>query len=154
MRIITMTKQELNHHLKNAQKTTYTYQTDAGLLSVHATEMGIYKVKFVEPEKEFVNKSRTDIDALILAGTPFQIQVWKAALAIPAGKTASYKEIAHIINRPKSYRAVANALKHNPIGYFVPCHRVIKNSGDLCGYNGGIEKKRALLAAELTDQPR
>ncbi len=85
---------------------------------------------------------------LDLIGTPFQKQVWSALLTIPYGKTKSYDEIAKLINNPKSYRAIGNANRNNPISLIVPCHRVVRKNGALGGYNGGIEVKKWLLEFE------
>lgn len=85
---------------------------------------------------------------LALIGTPFQLKVWAAVQEIPYGQTRSYAEIACAIGRPKAVRAVANAISANPIWIMVPCHRVIRSSGGLGGYAGGIERKKWLLAHE------
>lgn len=81
-------------------------------------------------------------------GTPFQEQVWKALREIPAGRTASYGELAARIGRPEASRAVGLANGSNPAGIVVPCHRVIGASGALTGYGGGIDRKRWLLRHE------
>lgn len=85
---------------------------------------------------------------LDLKGTPFQIQVWSILLAIPYGKTITYKEIAKRISPTMSCQAVGQAVGHNPISIVVPCHRVIATSGQLTGYAGGIEVKKWLLKHE------
>lgn len=84
-------------------------------------------------------------------GTPFQQEVWQAMLKIPYGKTKSYQEIAHVINRPKALRAVGQACKRNPIGIIVPCHRVIGKDGSMTGYSGKayVGLKRKLLDHEM-----
>lgn len=148
MQIVTLTKKELKKQLNSAQIFTEWYQTSAGALRVDFIELGIFHAKFELAPEHAALVTSLKTKSLLLAGTEFQIKVWKAALQIPASKTASYKQLAEMIAHPKAYRAVANALKHNPIGYFVPCHRVIKSFGDLCGYNGGIEIKQKLLEAE------
>ena len=84
---------------------------------------------------------------LDLYGTPFQVEVWKEMLRIPAGKTKSYSEVARNIGRPKAFRAVAQACGANPIPIVVPCHRVVASNG-LGGYTGGIDRKIFLLNAE------
>ena len=86
-----------------------------------------------------------------LKGTNFQIKVWKEIAKIPKGKTKSYKEIAIAIGRPKSSRAVANACGKNPYPIEIPCHRVIKSSGEIGGYSGkgGVKVKKILLSKEL-----
>jgi AraC family transcriptional regulator of adaptative response/methylated-DNA-[protein]-cysteine methyltransferase len=67
---------------------------------------------------------------------------------IPAGRTASYTEIAERIGAPKSARAVAAACAANKIAVAIPCHRVVRNDGALSGYRWGVDRKRALLKAE------
>lgn len=81
-------------------------------------------------------------------GTEFQQQVWMALRAIPPGRTTSYLEIARSIGRPNATRAVGAANGRNPISIIIPCHRVIGTDGQLCGYAGGLERKRWLLSHE------
>jgi methylated-DNA-[protein]-cysteine S-methyltransferase len=81
-------------------------------------------------------------------GTDFQIAVWEALLAIPAGETRSYQDIAVQIGRPKAVRAVGMANNRNPIVIIVPCHRVIGKDGGLTGYGGGLPAKQYLLDLE------
>ena len=85
-----------------------------------------------------------------LKGTKFQIQVWEEIKKIPKGSVKTYKEIACIIGKPNSSRAVANACGKNPFIVLIPCHRVIRSDGSLGGYSGegGIEKKKQLLIQE------
>lgn len=92
---------------------------------------------------------RTAVD-LVLApsGTKFQQRVWRALRRIPAGRTASYADIARRIDAPKSFRAVAQACGANPIALAIPCHRVVRNDGGLSGYRWGVARKRALLERE------
>jgi AraC family transcriptional regulator of adaptative response/methylated-DNA-[protein]-cysteine methyltransferase len=85
---------------------------------------------------------------LLLKGTNFQIQVWRALLAVPPGKLVSYGDVAAQIGKPTAARAVANAVAKNPIGYLVPCHRVINRLGEAHGYRWGVSRKRALLGWE------
>ena len=85
---------------------------------------------------------------LDLRGTPFQKSVWEALLAIPYGETRSYSDIAQAVGKPAAVRAVGLANGANPVSIVVPCHRVIGKSGDLVGYGGGLERKRALLELE------
>jgi len=88
-------------------------------------------------------KIATDVD-----GTEFQKQVWSALRAIPFGKTRTYADIATQIGRPRAVRAVAQACANNPIALVVPCHRVIRSSGELSGYRWGVAVKQALLETE------
>ena len=81
-------------------------------------------------------------------GPPFQQRVWAALRTIPAGRTASYLEVARAIGAPAAVRAVGAANGRNPVAIVVPCHRVIGTSGQLVGYGGGLDRKRWLLAHE------
>jgi AraC family transcriptional regulator of adaptative response/methylated-DNA-[protein]-cysteine methyltransferase len=85
---------------------------------------------------------------LDVRGTAFQQRVWQALRKIPAGATASYREIAARIGAPKAVRAVAQACASNPIAIAIPCHRVVRHDGGLSGYRWGVERKRALLERE------
>ena len=85
---------------------------------------------------------------LDVRGTAFQRRVWQALRAIPAGETASYREIAERIGAPKAVRAVGQACGANHLAVAIPCHRVVRTDGDLSGYRWGIERKRTLLARE------
>lgn len=85
---------------------------------------------------------------LDLRGTAFQLRVWQALRAIPAGETRSYSQIAATIAAPKAVRAVARSCAENPLALAVPCHRVIASNGSLAGYRWGLERKRALLDRE------
>jgi AraC family transcriptional regulator, regulatory protein of adaptative response / methylated-DNA-[protein]-cysteine methyltransferase len=84
-------------------------------------------------------------------GTIFQKKSWQALLQIPYGATTNYGKQAIVVGNPKAFRAVANANKHNPIAIIIPCHRIIKSNGDLCGYNGGVHRKQALLEVEKSN---
>ena len=86
---------------------------------------------------------------LVLAGTPFQQQVWAALQTIPFGKTRSYKEQAEMIGKPTAVRAVARANGDNRLAIIIPCHRVIGADGQLTGYGGGLWRKRYLLDLEI-----
>lgn len=81
-------------------------------------------------------------------GTPFQQKVWKSLLTIPYGTTRSYKWLAQSIKNPNSARAVGNANGQNPLSIIIPCHRVVRENGELGGYTGGIQIKRYLLELE------
>jgi AraC family transcriptional regulator of adaptative response/methylated-DNA-[protein]-cysteine methyltransferase len=85
---------------------------------------------------------------LDVRGTAFQQRVWQALRDIPAGKTASYRDIAARIGSPASVRAVAGACASNRIAVAIPCHRVVRTDGSLSGYRWGVERKRALLQRE------
>lgn len=86
---------------------------------------------------------------LDVRGTAFQQRVWRALRRIPVGSTKSYAEIAASIGAPKAVRAVAQACAANALAVAIPCHRVVRNDGDLSGYRWGVERKRALLDREV-----
>jgi methylated-DNA-[protein]-cysteine S-methyltransferase len=83
-----------------------------------------------------------------IEGTSFQKEVWRATHKIPFGSVVTYKEIARRITRPKTFRAVGQALGANPIAIIVPCHRVISSDGTLGGFGLGLELKKHLLTLE------
>ncbi len=86
--------------------------------------------------------------ALLLKGSPFQVKVWQALLAIPEGRVASYQGLARLAGSPNGSRAVGSALAMNPIGYLIPCHRVIRATGAVGEYHWGNVRKWALLGVE------
>jgi len=96
----------------------------------------------------FARERRTFDLSLAPAGTPFQLETWRALLAIPYGTTISYEELARRVGRPGASRAVGAANGQNPLPIVVPCHRVIGKDGSLTGFGGGIGTKRALLELE------
>ncbi len=85
---------------------------------------------------------------LLLCGTRFQVQVWRALLEIPRGRVASYEALARRVGNPRAVRAVGTANGANPISYLVPCHRVIRKTGALGGYEWGLGRKLAILGME------
>ena len=85
---------------------------------------------------------------LALIGTPLQLKVWEALMAIPSGYVTTYSDIATRIGNPKATRAVGTAVGRNPISWFIPCHRALRKSGELGGYHWGLPVKRSLLAYE------
>jgi AraC family transcriptional regulator of adaptative response/methylated-DNA-[protein]-cysteine methyltransferase len=97
----------------------------------------------------FVEAPRLGLDLpLDVRGTAFQQRVWQALREIPAGRTASYTEIAERIGAPTAVRAVAQACAANALAVAIPCHRVVRTDGNLSGYRWGVERKRALLDKE------
>lgn len=86
--------------------------------------------------------------SLHVLGSDFQLQVWRALLAIPRGGLSSYGSLARAIGRPGAARAVGTAIGQNPVAILIPCHRVIRESGELGGYRWGLERKRAILLQE------
>jgi methylated-DNA-[protein]-cysteine S-methyltransferase len=82
--------------------------------------------------------------------TPFQREVLLATSRIPRGEVRTYKQIAIQAGHPNAYRAVGSVMKMNPLAPMIPCHRVIRSSGELGNYSGvgGVRRKRELLARE------
>ncbi len=85
---------------------------------------------------------------LSVKGTNFQIQVWRALLRIPTGSLTTYKALAEMIGSPAASRAVGNALGKNPVAYLIPCHRVIRRSGDFGKFRWGKERKQIIIGWE------
>ena len=99
--------------------------------------------------RDYFAGARTRFDVpLAPVGTSFQRAVWKAIAEVPFGETLSYAELARRCGRPTAMRAVGAATGRNPITVIIPCHRIMGSGGELTGYAGGLERKRALLALE------
>jgi AraC family transcriptional regulator, regulatory protein of adaptative response / methylated-DNA-[protein]-cysteine methyltransferase len=81
-------------------------------------------------------------------GTAFQLSVWQHLRSLPVGQTASYGAIASSLGNAKAARAVARACASNRIAIAIPCHRVIRENGELGGYRWGIKRKKTLLDRE------
>jgi AraC family transcriptional regulator of adaptative response/methylated-DNA-[protein]-cysteine methyltransferase len=92
--------------------------------------------------------NQSGAERLDLRGTVFQLRVWQALLQIPRGETRTYSQLAREMGEPKATRAVARACATNRVAVLVPCHRVVGVNGSLTGYRWGVERKKALLAAE------
>lgn len=112
--------------------------SDAGLLAEAARQLEAY----------FDGRLRHFDLPLDPAGTPFERTVWDLLRAIPFGRTRSYADLARDLGRPGAARAVGRANAANPIGIIIPCHRVIRADGALCGYAAGVERKDWLLRHE------
>jgi AraC family transcriptional regulator of adaptative response/methylated-DNA-[protein]-cysteine methyltransferase len=83
-----------------------------------------------------------------LMGTEFQLKVWRALLRIKPGGTVPYEEVAGMIGQPNAIRAAGTAVGANPLGYLIPCHRVIRKSGAIGNYRWGVRRKKAMLGLE------
>jgi AraC family transcriptional regulator of adaptative response/methylated-DNA-[protein]-cysteine methyltransferase len=113
------------------------------------------KAAFVENTKRaeeiartiFEHDGKTEI-GLHLLGTPFQIKVWEALLAIPEGKMTTYGTLAARLGDANASRAVGTAVGRNPVSWLIPCHRVLGSDGALHGYHWGLVRKRSMLAME------
>jgi methylated-DNA-[protein]-cysteine S-methyltransferase len=98
---------------------------------------------------EYFAGDRTTFDFPVAPeGNPFERRVWEALRAIPYGTTTTYGALAARLDAPAAARAVGAANGRNPIAIVVPCHRVIGARGNLTGYGGGLDRKRALLVHE------
>lgn len=144
-------------------------ETPIGTLTVVAGETGIRQVLWdgqplpegatpgsggildaaVGQIREYFAGTRNTFDLpLELVGTPFQQKVWRELGGIPFGGTISYGEQARRVGRPQAARAVGAANGRNPVPIVLPCHRVIGSGGELTGFGGGLDVKRALLNHE------
>lgn len=99
-------------------------------------------IGFIESKEEFLDLP------LDIQGSIFQKTVWQALCKIPVGETVTYTDIAERIGKPKSVRAVANAIGSNNHAIAIPCHRVVRRDGSLSGYRWGVDRKEALLRHE------
>ena len=85
---------------------------------------------------------------VFVRGTNFQVKVWEALVRIPPGHAISYEQVAVRIGAPGAARAVGSAVARNPVGFLIPCHRVIRKTGDFGEYQWGAPRKMAILAWE------
>lgn len=116
----------------------------------------------LDPGQRWIAQARAELDeyfagrrqrfdvALAPRGTPFQEAVWQRLCEIDCGRTLSYSRIAASLRRPLASRAVGAAVGRNPVSILVPCHRVVGENGTLTGYAGGLHRKKALLALEMS----
>lgn len=100
-----------------------------------------------KPAKQLFRRTRENMPVLLM-GTSFQLKVWEALLKIPEGCVLAYADLARLIGSPKANRAVGSAVGNNAIAYLIPCHRVIRETGQFGQYRWGADRKRALLAWE------
>lgn len=119
-----------------------------------------FNAAFVEGESDLLDHAKRQLDdyfgghrrqfdlKLILAGTPFQQNVWKLLQQIPYCSTLSYLQLSQQLGNEKAIRAVAAANGANAISILIPCHRIIGSKGELVGYAGGIVAKKKLLQLE------
>ena len=91
--------------------------------------------------------------SLHVAGTNFQIAVWRALLRIPPASAVTYSQIAEAVGSPRAVRAAGSAIGANPVALLIPCHRVIQQSGGLGGYRWGAARKQAIQVWERLQTP-
>jgi AraC family transcriptional regulator of adaptative response/methylated-DNA-[protein]-cysteine methyltransferase len=99
-------------------------------------------------EQVFAGGGAQSAVSVCVSGTDFQLRVWRALLAIPAGGLLSYRQVAEQLGRPGAARAVGTAIANNPIGYLIPCHRVLPQSGETGRFRWGSDRKAAMIAWE------
>jgi len=98
---------------------------------------------------EYFARKRTRFTVPFLApGTEFQRAVWRQLGEIPMGTIRTYAQVANLIGRPEARRAVGRACGDNRLAIVIPCHRVVRSDGSLCGYGGGLWRKHYLLNLE------
>lgn len=113
---------------------------DAGISESPESTFKIIRAVFDKP----ISMDRQDPISLHVSGTNFQVSVWKALLQIPSAAVVSYSQVASAIGAPKAARAVGTAVGANPVALLIPCHRVIRESGQLGGYHWGETRQQAI----------
>ena len=148
-----------------------------GTVLIASTAKGVCYLSFVEDEPQSLNElfgafpkarynntpdnvqqlalsalksdfSGNDEIRLHVKGTNFQLKVWEALLKIPSGNLSTYGQIANAIDSPRAGRAVGTAVAGNPVGYLIPCHRVIRSTGVIGQYHWGKTLKTAIIGWE------
>ena len=117
----------------------------ANMSNAHFTEDEALAQQWLDRIFEGANGSTIPV---WLRGSPFQLKVWEALLAIPEGANATYGHIAKLIGMPRASQAVGNAIGSNPVSWIIPCHRVIRKLGETGGYRWGPTVKRAMIGME------
>ena len=102
----------------------------------------------IELDDYFAGRRREFTVPLFYPGSEFQRSVWNALRQIPYGETCSYEALAATVGRLGAQRAVGKANGDNRIAIVIPCHRVVRKDGSLCGYGGGLWRKQWLLELE------
>ncbi len=181
-KIIPMTKEEYLN--KDTTLTIYfsTFKTQFGMCLVASTHKGVCNILFGDSNMEVLDelKSRWPGVKLIskkdslhesikeffdtgilktkiklhIYGTPFQLKVWETLLTVPSGSTCTYGQIAALIGDTKKSRAVGTSIGKNPIGYIIPCHRVLPASGKVGGYRWGAVRKQHMLDFEAIQKSK
>ena len=145
--------------------THYAYRTPHGLVSIATSDRGVTRVVFGDAPlpgerrpSELANRTATELleyfagkrrafdVPLAPAGTPFQLAVWRELERIPYGETLTTADVAALLDKPSSYRAVGNAVHKNPLAVLVPDHRIVGAGGAPLGANARL--RGALLALE------
>lgn len=142
--------------------------TPMGNIGIYATRWGVSRVVLGEEDTEEVGQSsvldqaRRELESyfkgekvkfalpldVMRRSTPFRVKVWTKLMDVAYGTTVSYKKLAELCGKRKSWRAIAGAVAANPLPIIIPCHRVIKSDGSLGGFGVGLEWKEYLLELE------
>jgi AraC family transcriptional regulator, regulatory protein of adaptative response / methylated-DNA-[protein]-cysteine methyltransferase len=123
------------------------HEYPAAILERDDDGLGEYTRNVVERLSGSANQVGLPVD---VAGSAFQWKVWEALRRIPVGQTRSYQAIAQELGRPTAARAVARACASNRLALVIPCHRAVREDGELGGYRWGVDRKRHLLEQERT----
>ncbi|PJJ53065.1 methylated-DNA--[protein]-cysteine S-methyltransferase [Hymenobacter chitinivorans] len=151
----------------------YSYlPTPIGQLELRGSEAGLAAVTFLDEAQSQPNTAAAAVPAClreahqqlqayfgrelrdfslvydVARGTEFQQRVWQVLQQVGYGRTASYLDLARLLNNPGAVRAVGAANGQNPLAIVWPCHRIIGAGGQLTGYAGGLPRKKWLLAHE------
>jgi AraC family transcriptional regulator, regulatory protein of adaptative response / methylated-DNA-[protein]-cysteine methyltransferase len=118
-----------------------------GAAAVPGSNSHLEKLKH-ELDSYFTGTLREFTVPLVIRGTDFQVAAWSQLLEIPYGETISYEAQARAMSRPGAQRAVGKANGDNRMAIIIPCHRVVRSDGHLCGYGGGLWRKKFLLDLE------
>ena len=116
--------------------------------NISLSENAIASLVTLELDEYFSGKRREFSFPYRLQASDFQRQVLEALLDMKYNSTCSYSDIAQKIKKPTACRAVANAIGKNPLPIIIPCHRVLRKSGKLGGFRGGVKLKKKLLELE------
>lgn len=141
-----------------------------GLVLVAKTDKGICYLSFCNDEKKGLVQLESDFEGttfikssegqlfnpdfqdspdLHLFGSQFQIEVWKKLMAVPNGDLWSYAKLAEDINKPKASRAVGTAVASNRIAIYIPCHRIVRSTGETGQYRWGAGLKKKIIEGEI-----
>jgi len=109
----------------------------------------IYNPKVTTPlaDQLFSHESASPLK-LLVKGTPFQLKVWEALLKIPFGELISYQSVSEHVNNPRGLQATGGAIGKNPVAFLIPCHRVVRKTGEINAYRWGLNRKSALIGWE------
>jgi AraC family transcriptional regulator of adaptative response/methylated-DNA-[protein]-cysteine methyltransferase len=120
--------------------------------SAEITPAGMADQKWIKEIVQRIEGKQPSMELpLDLQATAFQRCVWQELQRIPRGSTRTYSQVARALGRPKAVRAVARACATNPVSVVVPCHRVVRQDGNLAGYRWGLSRKEQLLAKERAE---